>query len=49
MTRGLSSPEKSYPGILGKIYFDKTGDGSWPPVIGQVAGSNPPKYKLLNR
>lgn len=48
-TRGLSSPEKSYPGILGKIYFDKTGDGSWPPVIGQVAGSNPPKYKLLNR
>ncbi len=48
-TRALNSEAKSYPGILGNVYFDKNGDGSWSPVIGQVVSSNPPQWKLLNR
>ena len=48
-TRSLSSPDKSYSGVLGKVYFDKTGDGSWRPVIGQVVSSNPSRWKLLNQ
>jgi branched-chain amino acid transport system substrate-binding protein len=48
-TRSLSSPEKSYDGLLGRIFFDQSGDGSWPPVIAQIASSNPPRWKLLSR
>ena len=48
-TRALSSPEKSYEGLLGRVFFDQSGDGSWPPVIAQIESSNPPRWKLLNR
>ena len=48
-TRGLSSPEKAYSGLLGRVYFDKAGDGSWPPVVAQIVSATPPRWKLLNR
>jgi branched-chain amino acid transport system substrate-binding protein len=48
-TRALSSPEKSHAGMLGHLFFDRTGDGSWPPRIAQIVSSNPPGWKLLER
>lgn len=48
-TRSLSSVEKAYPGLLGRVHFDKTGEGIWPPIIGQIVSSNPPRWKILNR
>jgi branched-chain amino acid transport system substrate-binding protein len=48
-TRSLASPEKSYSGLLGRVYFDQHGDGSWPPAIAQIVSSSPAGWKLLNR
>jgi len=39
-TRSLRSPEKSYSGIMGNIFFDETGDGAWSPMIGKVVDVN---------
>ncbi len=35
-TRNLTSAKNSYSGILGNVYFDKTGDGAWEPIIGEI-------------
>ena len=35
-TRNLTSAKNSYSGILGNVYFDKTGDGAWDPIIGEI-------------
>ncbi len=48
-TRSLSSMEKSYPGLLGNVHFDSTGEGIWPPIMGEITSSNPPKWKVVNR
>lgn len=48
-TRSLTSDEKSYPGLLGNVHFDSTGEGIWPPIIGEIISSNPPGWKVLNR
>ena len=48
-TLSLTSDEKSYPGLLGNVHFDSTGEGIWPPIIGEITSSNPPRWKVLNR
>lgn len=48
-TRSLNSLEKNYPGLLGKVHFDNTGEGIWPPIIGEITSANPPRWKVLNR
>lgn len=35
-TRKLNSPQSTYKGIMGDLYFDKTGDGAWSPMIAEV-------------
>ena len=39
-TRNLTSAKNSYSGILGNVYFDKTGDGAWEPIIGEIVDSS---------
>lgn len=46
-TKSFVSADKSYRGLIGNLYFDKFGDGSWQPIIGEVERAVPPKWKIL--
>ena len=51
-TRKLNSPQNTYSGIMGNLFFDKTGDGAWSPMIAQIVNSTSAEgdfWKVLSK
>jgi branched-chain amino acid transport system substrate-binding protein len=51
-TRKLDSEKTAYSGIMGNLYFDKTGDGAWPPMIAEIGNTSNPDgdfWKIISK